>query len=243
MRRKLLPFYDERKSKIDMIVIHCTVHSPEDIAEVFAKNRVSSHYVIGEDGEVWQIIGEKHRAWHAGVSFWQGETDINSRSIGIELTSKTLGQKPYSEAQKKSLIALLHHLVQKYKIKPQNIVGHSDVAPTRKADPGKSFFWKELADEKLSFWPRDSFKYSVSKCDVKELLQKTGYNIEDLSAAKLAFCRHYLPQSVAYDDDIWNIEKNLPQVIKNFKEPDNFMKILQNVAQQYESASKTPCKI
>ena len=121
MRRKLLPFYDERKSKIEMIVLHCTAHTPENIVESFTKHRVSSHYVIGEDGQVVQMVGEKHRAWHAGISSWGGKTDINSRSIGIELTSPTLGQKPFSQRQKNALIELLSRLIKKYKILPQNI--------------------------------------------------------------------------------------------------------------------------
>lgn len=243
MRRKLLPFYDERKSKIEMIVLHCTAHTPENIVESFTKHRVSSHYVVGEDGEVVQMVGEKHRAWHAGISFWGGRTDINSCSIGIELTSPTLGQKPFSEAQKKALVDLLNRLIKKYHIKPQNIVGHSDVAPTRKADPGKSFFWQELADKGIGLWCDKSFKYSVQDSDEKKLLQAIGYDTTNLKAAALAFCRRFMPEAIDYKEDVWNIEKDLPQTIQKFAVPNNFKDVLNNVAQQYARASKTPCKM
>ncbi len=243
MRRKLLPFYDERKSKIEMIVLHCTAHTPENIVESFTKHRVSSHYVIGEDGQVVQMVGEKHRAWHAGISSWGGKTDINSRSIGIELTSPTLGQKPFSRVQKEALIDLLNRLIKKYKILPQNIVGHSDVAPTRKADPGKYFFWQELADKGIGLWYDKSFKSSTQDDDEKELLQVIGYDTTDLKAARLAFCRRFIPKAIGYKEDVWNIEKDLPQTIQNFKVPSDFKEVLNNVAQQYARASKKPCKM
>ena len=243
MRRKLLPFYDERKCKIDMIVIHSTACTPQSVVNSFREHRVSSHYLIDEGGEVWQIVAERHRAWHAGVSSWQGKNDINSHSIGIELSSPTLGQKPYPKAQKEALIALLQRLVKKYKIQPQNIIGHSDVAPARKADPGKEFFWEELAGAGFGLWYEKSFKYSVQKQDEKELLQTIGYDTSDLAAAKLAFCRHFLPKNIAYEEDVWGMEKKVPQIIGNFKEPKDFREVLINVAQQYARASKKPCKM
>ena len=243
MRRKLLPFYDDRKCKIDMLVLHCESYPVQKALDVFTKRKVSSHYIIDEDGEVWQLVGESHRAWHAGVSSWQGKTDINSRSIGIELVSPTLGQKNYPAKQREALIELVQKLVKKYKIKPQNIVGHSDVAPTRKADPGKCFLWKELAEKGFGIWLDKKLKYCTSSCDEKTLLQEIGYDVRDLNAAKLAFCRHFIPQSVVEDNDITNIENNLAETARKFKTPNNFDEILQNIAQQYAKASKTPCKI
>ncbi len=243
MHRHLLPFYDERKCKIDMIVIHCEIYPIEDAIKVFTERKVSSHYIIDENGEIWQLVGEKHRAWHAGVSSWQGQSDINSRSIGIELVSPTLGQKSYAKAQKEALCALLQRLIKKYKITSQNIVGHSDVAPTRKADPNKSFFWKELNQKGVGIFYQPRLKNISQRADIAQLLQIIGYDTADLAAAKLAFCRRFIPQAVAYEKDIWNIEKNLPQTAKNFKEPKELKSILQNIAQQYESASNTPCKM
>ena len=88
MRRKLLPYYGERKSKIDMIVLHAVAYDIEEAIKSFCDNEVSSHYIVAEDGEIWQLVGEKRRARHAGVSYWQGIEDVNSHSIGIEFCSK-----------------------------------------------------------------------------------------------------------------------------------------------------------
>ena len=99
MRRKLLPYYDERACKIDMIVLHAVAYAPQQAIQTFVDHGVSSHYVIGQDGELWQLVGERHRAWHAGKSFWRGADDLNSHAIGIELCSPSLGQKPFTTAQ------------------------------------------------------------------------------------------------------------------------------------------------
>ena len=147
MRRKLLPYCEERQSKTDMIVLHAVAYDVTAAIKSFCDNKVSSHYIVAEDGEIWQLVGEKKRARHAGVSYWREIEDINSHSIGIEFCSKSLGQKKFTSAQIKSGIGLIKKLVKKYKIRPENIVGHSDIAPRRKADPGKAFFWKELAKE------------------------------------------------------------------------------------------------
>lgn len=243
MRRKLLPFYDERKCKIDMIVLHCVAYEPKDAVAVFREHKVSTHYVIGTDGEIWQLVGENHRAWHAGKSFWQGMTDINSHSIGIELVSLSLGQTAYNLNQKKSLVLLLRRLIKKYKILPQNIVGHSDIAPNRKADPGKDFFWEYLNTNGIGIVYDSKLKDKVQSDDERELLQIIGYDTADLPAAKMAFCRHFLPQSIEYEKNILAMEENMPKIIEKFVAPDNFMKVLQNVAQQYAKASKTPCKM
>lgn len=243
MHRKLLPFYNDRKCKIDMIVIHCTAHTPKEAILAFTTQRLSSHYIIGEDGEVWQTVGEKHRAWHAGVSSWQGQTDINSRSIGIELSSPTLGQKPFSQMQKNALVSLLKRLIKKYKILPQNIVGHSDVAPTRKADPNRAFFWDYLYQQGLGIYYNPNLKNTCQCTDIAQLLHSIGYDTTDLNAAKLAFCRRFIPQSLSGEENPWEIEKNLKSAINNFQTPPDFLKVLNNIAQQYESASKTPCKM
>lgn len=148
MRRCLLPFYDERKSKIDMIVLHSVAFDAKGAVQSFRDFKVSSHYLIDETGEVWQLVGQKHRAWHAGKSKWHGIDDINSRSIGIELCSPDLGQSPFNQKQKKALYELLEKLVRRYNIPQGNIVGHSDIAPTRKADPGKAFFLARVGSKR-----------------------------------------------------------------------------------------------
>ena len=177
MRRKLLPYYGVRKSKIDMIVLHAVAFDVKEAIKSFENNEVSSHYVIAEDGEIWQLVGEKHRARHAGVSYWRGVEDVNSHSIGIEFCSKTLGQKKFRPEQIKSGIELIKKLMKKYKIRPENIVGHSDIAPTRKPDPGKAFFWRELAEENIGFWYKISDYKKINDFSVAELLEIIGYDV------------------------------------------------------------------
>lgn len=108
---------------------------------------VSAHYCIDEDGTLYRLVPEDKRAWHAGVSIWKGETDINSHSIGIELVNPghEWGYRPFTEAQYEALIPLLQDIMARYGIPPANVLGHSDVAPGRKTDPGELFDWARLA--------------------------------------------------------------------------------------------------
>ena len=99
MRTFDLPYFDERNSKIGMIVIHCLAHSFESAIDAFHRHQVSAHYLIDEKGKIYSLVAEHKRAWHAGESFWQGQTGLNHNSIGIELCSKTLGQTPYPKCQ------------------------------------------------------------------------------------------------------------------------------------------------
>jgi N-acetylmuramoyl-L-alanine amidase len=243
MKKRLLPFYNERKAKIDMIVLHCQSYGVEDAINVFMQREVSAHYLIDEKGEIWNLVDEKYRAWHAGVSFWRGIEDINSHSIGIELCSKTMGQKRYSLQQKNSLIFLLETLVKKYDILPYNIVGHSDIAPNRKVDPGKEFFWRDLAKKGFGFWYDKKKADNIINCKEENLLEEIGFDIKDLDASRLAFCRHFIPKSIVEDKDIMNMEKNITKNAKEFIVPDNYFEVLQNIAQQYARASRNPCKI
>ena len=243
MRRKLLPFHDERACKIDMIVLHAVAYPPKKAIQTFIDNRVSSHYVIGRDGEIWQLAGEKHRAWHAGKSSWQGKDDINSHAIGIELCSSTLGQTAFSQKQQSSLTSLLKRLIKKYRIKPENIVGHSDIAPTRKPDPGKAFFWKKLAEQNIGLWYdlKDAAKIKEEKPE--KLLQIIGYDTTDIEATLFAFCRHFVPEKVPEIKDIKTlIEKPIVRDL-NLAKDEKVLKVLRAVAYAYLSASKTPCKI
>ncbi len=243
MRRKLLPLYDEREATVEMIVIHSTASDVAETANLFAQNRVSSHYVVGEDGELWQLIAEKNRAWHAGISKWRGMDDINSRSVGIELCSPSLGQKPFTEAQQQTLVPLLKRLIKKYKIKPWNIVGHSDIAPTRKPDPGKAFFWHELADEGIGLWFDLQDATKRTEAHPQKLLEIIGYDTTDLSAAAYAFCRRFYPEKVAEAADVWALCENVGRADEALLKDEQFLQILRAVAYKYESESKTPCKI
>jgi N-acetylmuramoyl-L-alanine amidase len=243
MRRKLIPLYDTRRAEVDMIVLHSVGLPAEEAIESFARLRVSSHYVVAEDGEIWQMVGEKHRAWHAGVASWQNREDINSRSIGVEFCSPGLGQTPFTAAQLEAAETLLNRLVDKYHIRPQNIVGHSDVAPTRKPDPGKAFFWKELAAKGIGLWYRPEDADKMTDCAVIDLLEQIGYNVTDVRAAAYAFCRHFLPEKVATVLPVERLVDDIGHADESLLYDKKFVGVLRAVAYAYRSESKTPCKI
>ncbi len=243
MRRRLLSSLGKRKSDVDIIVLHSVAMSVDEAIEQFRKFKVSCHYIVAEDGNIWQLISQNKEAWHAGISQWRGLKDINSRSIGIEICSPTLGQNPFSLEQKKAIFKLLKYLVKKYKIRPENIVGHSDIAPTRKADPGKAFFWKELADEGIGLWYDINDSEMLGKNDVAELLEIIGYDARDLNAAAYAFCRRFYPEKVVSISDVWQIERKVYNPNINLLDDVNFIKILKSVAYAYFNASKTPCNM
>lgn len=126
------------------------------------ETEVSAHYLIAEDGEVISLVPEALRAWHAGAGAWGAVTDVNSRSIGIELANT--GFAPFAAAQMDALTELLHGIKARWDIRPERVIGHSDMAPGRKIDPGARFDWRRLALEGLSVWPSSSADtYSVKE--------------------------------------------------------------------------------
>lgn len=116
---------------------------------------VSAHYMIDKDGTAYQLVDEEKRAWHAGVSRWNGETDINSHSIGIELVNggHEIGYEPFPDAQIEALITLCRAIMSRHGIKPEGVIGHQHIAPERKYDPGPTFPWQALADAGVAKWP------------------------------------------------------------------------------------------
>ncbi len=151
-------------SRIQFVVVHYTSASLERSLQLLTHGDVSSHYLIGDDknATVYKLMDENQRAWHAGESQWQGRTWLNSSSIGIEIVNP--GYKdtptgrlwyPYSEAQIQSVITLLKDISKRNGISPRHIIGHSDIAPLRKLDPGPLFPWKRLAAEGLGLWPNE----------------------------------------------------------------------------------------
>lgn len=112
---------------------------------------VSAHYLLAEDGETLALVPEERRAWHAGAGRWGEVTDVNSRSLGIELQNR--GDHPYPQPQMLALERLLDGLLSRWSIPPERVIGHSDMAPARKADPGPRFDWRRLAQSGLSVWP------------------------------------------------------------------------------------------
>lgn len=134
-----------------LVVLHYTAMSNASAALqrlCDAEAEVSAHYLIGRDGTLWQMVAEEARAWHAGAGEWRGLDDINSRSIGIELDNA--GDHPFSEPQMSCLEALLGQILKRWAIPPEAVIGHSDMAPGRKIDPGPRFDWARLARQGLA---------------------------------------------------------------------------------------------
>ena len=146
-------FGDRRGRRIELIVLHYTVlgcaESLQRLCDPMAE--VSAHYLLDRDGAVLSLVDEGARAWHAGAGSWGGEGDVNSRSIGIELVNS--GAEPFAEPQMRTLERLLRDLLDRYHLPPQAVIGHSDMAPDRKGDPGARFDWRRLAAQGLSVWP------------------------------------------------------------------------------------------
>ena len=148
------PNYNSRNSsKIQLIIIHYTaLKNTLDAVSYLCKRekKVSSHYLISQNGTVYNLVNDKFRAWHAGQAFWQGITDINSVSIGIELDYSPSGKNnKFSSKMINSLKKLILKLQKNYKINKKNILAHSDIAPFRKKDPGKNFPWQSLSSSNL----------------------------------------------------------------------------------------------
>ena len=151
------PNFDNRVSPPDMIVLHYTGMRTGDEAlarMTDAEAKVSAHYMIEEDGRLYSLVSEERRAWHAGVSFWKGATDINAASIGIELVNPghEFGYRAFPDAQIEALIELMDDIRSRWTVPESRILGHSDVAPARKTDPGELFPWKRLAAEGHGIW-------------------------------------------------------------------------------------------
>jgi N-acetylmuramoyl-L-alanine amidase len=151
------PNFDARVSPPDILVLHYTgmPTGPEALARLRdPEAKVSSHYMVEEDGRIFRLVPEERRAWHAGVSFWKGERNINGVSIGVEIVNPghEFGYRPFPEAQIAAVIALAADIRSRWRIDDGRIVGHSDVAPGRKDDPGELFPWKRLAEAGHGLW-------------------------------------------------------------------------------------------
>jgi N-acetylmuramoyl-L-alanine amidase len=151
------PNFEPRKTPPDMIVLHYTGMPTGEAALERLRDpaaKVSSHYLVEEDGRVFRLVPEERRAWHAGVSSWKGDHDINGRSIGVEIVNPghEFGYRAFPEAQVTAVIALLDDIRSRWTVEDGFIVGHSDVAPDRKDDPGELFPWKRLAEAGHGLW-------------------------------------------------------------------------------------------
>ncbi|SEA04814.1 N-acetylmuramoyl-L-alanine amidase [Flavobacterium gillisiae] len=183
--------------KPNYIIIHHTAQdSIQQTIKTFTVTRtqVSAHYVIADDGSVVQMLNDYLRAWHAGRGSWGKDTDINSSSIGIELDNN--GTEAFSEAQITTLMALLSKLKKEYNIPTQNIIGHSDIAPTRKNDPSALFPWNILAENGFGVWKNDILETAPLDFNPEQGLRIIGYDTKNLSAAIKAFKLHFIQTEV-----------------------------------------------
>ena len=178
----------------DMVIIHYTAMKSAAAACRTLCNpdtEVSAHYLIAEDGTVMSLVAEQMRAWHAGAGAWGAVIDVNSRSIGIELANN--GVSPFAAAQMDALSTLLTGIKQRWAIRPERVIGHSDMAPGRKIDPGRRFDWKRLALEGHAVWPSASLStgLAVSDAAFAEQAAQFGYvhtdSVQLLDAFRMRF--------------------------------------------------------
>jgi N-acetylmuramoyl-L-alanine amidase len=164
--------------------------------------QVSAHYVLLEDGGIQALVAEDKRAWHAGVSAWQGREGLNDSSIGIEIVNPGHGHgyRPFPEPQLGALAPLVRDVMRRWAIPAARVVGHSDVAPDRKLDPGERFPWQRLAAEGVGVWPSAASTETLDPARARRRLSRIGYRIprgpmgEALALA--AFQRHFRPERV-----------------------------------------------
>lgn len=218
MRVRPSPNHDARPpaTPIDTLVLHYTgMPSAEAALERLSapEARVSSHYLLEEDGTLFQLVPDERRAWHAGTSFWRGCTDINSRSIGIEIVNPghEWGYRPFPAAQMEALVTLCHDLLRRHPILPENVVAHSDIAPDRKQDPGELFEFSLLSKYGIGLFPTDVLDLGTGEIviapaalgPVRANLAAVGYNVgltgapdRELEFVLTAFQRHWRPEAI-----------------------------------------------
>jgi N-acetylmuramoyl-L-alanine amidase len=183
--------------KPNYVIIHFTAQdSIRQTLGTFtaARTQVSAHYVVAKDGKVYHMLNDYLRAWHAGISKWGSISDMNSCSIGIEIDNN--GNEPFTGPQVKSLLALLQFLKKTYNIPAANFIGHQDIAPLRKPDPGPFFPWKILAQHGFGYWSDDVLELAPDNFDYVTALRLIGYDTSNLNAAIVAFKRHFIQTDI-----------------------------------------------
>jgi len=220
------------KNSIKFIVIHYTgMQSERESVNRLCdpRSKVSSHFLISQSGKVYRLVQDDRIAWHAGKSCWEKYKNLNKNSIGIELVNKghRFGYTNYKKKQISSLIKICKSLIKKYKIKKKNVVGHSDIAPLRKIDPGEKFPWKQLADDRIGIWHHckpsllrkyRNIKILEKKDKIKFIknLNKIGYCFSNKKKSFFikiveAFQRHYRKELIngLLDKECLTIAQNL----------------------------------
>ena len=196
--------------RIDLLVLHYTGMQSAEAALDWLCNpaaKVSSHYVVDEDGTIWRLVSEERRAWHAGVSYWQGETALNTVSIGIEIVNPghEWGYRGFPDPQMHAVEALCLDIISRWRIPAHRIVGHSDIAPTRKSDPGELFDWARLARAGIGLWPQPTVDLHrrrgrgvgiVERARGLSDLARIGYQVEpgNVEPPIAAFQRRFRPE-------------------------------------------------
>jgi N-acetylmuramoyl-L-alanine amidase len=200
------PNYNQRNVPIDILLLHYTgMQSAQAALDrlIDPSAKVSAHYVVDEDGTTYRLVAEEHRAWHAGAAYWAGATDINAHSIGIEIVNPghEFGYRAFPMRQMEAVLDLAKDIVARHRIAPARVLGHSDVAPLRKEDPGELFDWHFLAENGVGLWPTPK-PCAWSDAEFLLKLGEYGYDLEgpkDAEPAKvrpaavMAFSRHFRP--------------------------------------------------
>ncbi|MEM9205973.1 MAG: N-acetylmuramoyl-L-alanine amidase [Pseudomonadota bacterium] len=210
------PNHNARRAPLELLILHYTGMPDDDQACRWLCNpdsEVSSHYFVHQDGRILQLVPENERAWHAGVASWKGADDINSRSIGIEIAHPGDPSIPYAAEQIEAVVSLCKSIVERNNIVPENLLGHSDVAPGRKIDPGEHFPWQELYEAGLGHWvepaPIQDGRFFIEG-DIgqpieayQSMLALYGYGVEATGhfdqrtkAVTHAFQQHFRPETV-----------------------------------------------
>jgi N-acetylmuramoyl-L-alanine amidase len=202
------PNYNERAhgQMPSLVILHYTgtITSQEAHDIYMMPEKVSPHYMIDRDGSIAQYVAEEKRAWHAGKSFWHGDVDINSSSIGIEIVNAGHEHgaelEPFPDVQIDAVIELVCGIQARWKIPSKNILGHSDIAVGRKIDPGEHFPWEVLEAKGIGLLPKTGAKHDDKS--LPDLFREWGYDImQPLDMIKKEFCRHYLRHSDLVNPD------------------------------------------
>ncbi len=215
------PNHDERNEAVDMLILHYT--GMKTAAAAIERLRdpaaaVSSHYVVDEDGTVFRLVAEDRRAWHAGVSYWRGRTALNACSIGIEIVNPghEWGYRDFPVLQLAAVCDLCLGILARHAIPARNVIGHSDVAPDRKDDPGERFDWRGLAENGVGLWPHGAVdlgtmgavRDAMELRPVRAALAEIGYRVAAdgeldpaLATVLRAFQRHWRPEAVTGQAD------------------------------------------
>jgi N-acetylmuramoyl-L-alanine amidase len=194
-------------SRVRFLVLHYTAADSPVSLKILTQQAVSSHYLVDDkDGKIYGLVDENRRAYHAGISYWRGYTQLNYNSIGIEIVN--LGFKetpagrlwfPYTPEQVDNIVHLVRQIVKRHQILPENVIGHSDIAPQRKTDPGPLFPWKRLADEGLILWP-DAGRVAVRQAEFTMALPDARWFQQ-----KLALHGFQVPQTGLFDKETMNV--------------------------------------